>query len=527
MFKNREADVRQLRGTGAQRIRLADSGIPHPPSMALRSRPGVQRISEPTATSVVQALVWMSSAKWVAQLVSWAATLFVARLLTPEDFGLVGMAGVFITLVTLFSEFGLASAIIAHRELTDEQVAQLNAVAVLVGIAALVVMCVAAQPIGKFFVAPQLPPIVVTTSTVFIISAFRTVPLALLQRELEFRYLAIAEAIQAVMVAGTTVLLAVLGFRYWALVVGTVFANVIGTVLAVYGRPCPIARPHFGTLASILTVSSSLLVGRFSFWAQMNMDSVVIGRVLGREALGVYSMAMTLASLPLEKIAVLLNQISPPFLAAAQSDRRAVRHLILVLTSVLAIAVFPIAAGMVLVAGELVPLVLGSKWLDVIRPLQFLAVWAAFRSLAAVLAPVVMITGGVHFFTYVALVEAALMSSAFYLGSGFGIAGVAAAWLLVYPVMRVPLWVWVFRRIEITLPAYLAALQPAIRATTVMSVCVIGIKLLSPPQWSSLQHLALEIPGGALSYAVTMGLQWRPLLSLYHQFRALGRPAAS
>lgn len=484
------------------------------------------RITGPAATSIAHALVWMSSAKWMAQLVSWAATVVVARLLTPDDFGLVGMAQVFVGLVAIFSEFGLATAIIAHLELTDEQVAQLNAVAVLIGIAALLITCAAARPLGQFFLAPELPPVVVATSAVFAISALRTVPQALLQRELKFRYLAITESIQGVMVAGITLLFAILGFRYWALVLGVVFGNVIGTAVAVYGRPCPFARPHLKTLASILTVSGHLLIGRFSYWAQTNIDSAIIGRLLGRGPLGVYSMAMTLASLPLDKITVLLNQVSPPFLAAAQSDRRAVRHLILVLTGVLAIIVFPIAAGIALVAEESVLLVLGLQWIDVVGPLRLLAIWAAFRSLAAVLAPVVVITGGVRFFMYVSLVEAALMSSAFYVGSGFGITGIAAAWLLVYPIMRVPLWIWVFRRTEITLPAYLAALQPAVRATTLMSVCVIGIKFLSPPEWSALQQLVFTIAGGAVSYAVAAGLQRRELLALYHQFRVLGRPAA-
>lgn len=469
----------------------------------------------------------MSGAKWVAQIVSWAATVLVARLLTPDDFGLLGMAQVFIALVAIFGEFGLATAIIAHRELTEEQVAQLNAVAVLVGMAALLITCAAARPLGHFFLAPELPPVVVATSAVFAITAFRTVPQALLQRELKFRYLAIGESVQGVMVAGTTLLLAVLGFRYWALVVGTMFGSVIGTAVAVYGRPCPFAWPRFRTVASILTVSGHLLVGRFGFWAQTNVDSVVIGRLLGRGPLGVYSMGMTLASLPLDKITVLLNQVSPPFLAAAQSDRRAVRHLILVLTGVLAIVVFPIAAGIALVAEESVVLILGLKWVDIVRPLQLLAIWAMFRSVAAILSPVVFITGGTRFFMYVSLVETALLSLAFYVGSGFGITGVAAAWLLVYPIMRVPLWIWVFRHTEVTLPAYLAALRPAVRATTLMSVWVIGIKLLSPSGWSVLEHLAIEIAGGAALYLVAAGLQWRELRVLYQQFRALGRPVES
>jgi PST family polysaccharide transporter len=468
----------------------------------------------------------MSSAKWVAQMVSWVATVLVARLLSPDDFGLLGMAQVFIALVATFSEFGLATVIIAHVELTEEQIAQLNTVAILVGIAALLITCAAARPLGQFFLAPELPPVVMATSAVFAISAFRTVPQALLQRELKFRYIAITESIQGVMVAGTTLLLATLGFRYWALVAGTVFSSVIGTAMAVYGRPCPFARPHFRTLASILSVSGHLLVGRFSFWAQTNLDSAIIGRLLGRGPLGVYSMAMTLASLPLDKVTVLLNQVSPPFFATAKSDRSAVRHLILVLTGALAIVVFPMAAGIALVAEESVLLILGMKWVNVVRPLQLLAIWALFRSLAAILPPVVMITGGTRFFMYVSMVETAILSSAFYVGVGFGITGVAAAWLLVYPIMRVPLWIWVFRRTEVTLPAYLAALRPAVHATGLMSVCVIGIKLLLPSQWSALEHLAIEIAAGVILYLVAAGLHWRELRALYQQFRALGRPVA-
>jgi PST family polysaccharide transporter len=474
---------------------------------------------------VAHALAWMSGAKWTAQLVSWAAFVIVARLLTPDDFGLVGMAQIFIALVTIFSEFGLATAIIAHPDLTEEQVAQLNAVAVLVGIAALLIGWAAAPTLGHFFRSSELPAVMVALSSVFAISAFRTVPNALLQRELRFPYLAVTESAQAVLVAGITTLLAVLGFGYWTLVVGAVGASVIGTAMAVYGRPCRLARPRLGALRSILVVGTHLLVGRLAFWVQTNVDSMLIGRLLGRGPLGTYAMAMSLASLPLDKLTVLLSQVSSPFLAAAQDDRPAVRRLILVLTGVVAIVVFPITAGMALVADVAVPAALGPKWGEVIRPLQLLAVWAGVRSLAAVLAPVVVITGGVQVFMYFGLVEAVVMSVAFYAGSGFGIVGIAAAWLLVYPIMRLPLWVWVLGRTGIRPGAYLGAIQPAIQATVLMSLAVLGIKLLSPPEWAAAQHMIAQIAGGAVAYGAGTLARRQELLALYHDFRELGRPA--
>src|SRR3989442_11978043 len=83
--------------------------------------------------SLVHGIAWTSGAKWAGQLLTWASTLIVARLLTPEDYGLVGMASVYLGLITLVSEFGLGAAVITLRALSEEQVAQLNGLSVLFG----------------------------------------------------------------------------------------------------------------------------------------------------------------------------------------------------------------------------------------------------------------------------------------------------------------------------------------------------------------------------------------------------------
>src|SRR5438105_3774100 len=84
--------------------------------------------------SLLHGLAWTSAAKWAGQLLAWASTLIVARLLSPADYGLVGMAAVFLGLITLVSEFGLGTTVITLRRLTDHEVAQLNGLAVLVGL---------------------------------------------------------------------------------------------------------------------------------------------------------------------------------------------------------------------------------------------------------------------------------------------------------------------------------------------------------------------------------------------------------
>jgi len=105
--------------------------------------------------SLLNGIAWTSGAKWASQLLTWASTLVVARLLSPEDYGLVGMASIYLGVITLLSEFGLGSAVVTLRELSEEQVAQINSVSLLFGLASFALSCAAAVPLGHFFHAPS------------------------------------------------------------------------------------------------------------------------------------------------------------------------------------------------------------------------------------------------------------------------------------------------------------------------------------------------------------------------------------
>ena len=123
-------------------------------------------------------------------------TVVVARLLAPSDYGLVGMAGIFVNLFTLFSEFGIGTAVVTMQDLTEHQASQLNTLSLFLGLVGFVFSAAMAIPLGKFFHAPSLPLVVIVLSGGFIVSGVRTVPYSLLQKELRFRLLAVIEGIQ-------------------------------------------------------------------------------------------------------------------------------------------------------------------------------------------------------------------------------------------------------------------------------------------------------------------------------------------
>src|SRR5579862_7815041 len=143
---------------------------------------------------LVRGIAWTAGMKWSAQVLSWASTLIVARILDPNDYGLVGMATVYLGLANLISEFGVGTTVVTLRDLDDEDVAQLNGFAVLLGLAGFVLSCLLAIPLGMFFNSPRLPWVVLAMSTTFIISSFQAVPLGLLQRDLRFKVVSIIDA---------------------------------------------------------------------------------------------------------------------------------------------------------------------------------------------------------------------------------------------------------------------------------------------------------------------------------------------
>jgi O-antigen/teichoic acid export membrane protein len=236
--------------------------------------------------TLVRGLAWTAGMKWGAQIFSWASTLIVARLLNPEDYGLVGMATVYLGFANLISEFGVGTTVITLRNLDEEDIAQLNGFAVLLGVAGFLLSCVAAVPLGMFFKSPKLPWVVVAMSTTFLISSFQSVPAALLMRDLKFKLMSVIDGIKGFSMALVAVVFAVLGFRYWTLVLAGVSSAIVGSAFVLSKCRHRIAMPRPNRLSQVLRFSWHVIAGRASWYTYSNADFVVSARSWGRMRLG-------------------------------------------------------------------------------------------------------------------------------------------------------------------------------------------------------------------------------------------------
>jgi len=312
---------------------------------------------------LLRGVAWTAAVKWLTQVFAWGTTVVVARLLLPSDYGLVGMAAVYINLFTLFSEFGIGTAVVTLQDLQEDQISQLNSLSVFVGLIGFLVSSAVAFPLGKFFRAPGLPLVVVVLSVGFVVSGLRTVPFSLLQKEMRFKLLAVIEGMQGFVQALVTLLLAFFGFRYWALVLGILSFSVTPTVLTLIWRRHRFAVPHMASIRRAVHYGRHILVGRLSWAVSNDSDFIVAGRVLGEAPLGAYTLAWTLAHTPLEKLTTLVNRVTPSFFAQIQTQPQALRRYFRNITGVVALVYFPATFGLALVAPEFVSVVLAPNGL--------------------------------------------------------------------------------------------------------------------------------------------------------------------
>lgn len=462
--------------------------------------------------ALIGGVAWTATMKWISLVFTWASTLIVARLLQPSDYGLMGMAAIFLGIVQLLSEFGLGTAIITMRDLNDDQVSQLNTVSLLSGVAGLALSVALAIPIGEFFRAPKLPPIIIVMSIAFVTSAFSVVPRALLQKEMRFKILAIIAGLQGLAQAISTLILAFLGFGYWALVLGNLSFSLTATLLTLAWKRQRFAWPRFSAIRAALVYSWHIIVARLSWFIYNDGDFIIAGRVLGEAPLGNYSLAWTLAHAPLEKLTTMVNQVTPSIFAAVQTDYIALRRYLRNITGALSLFVFPIVLGMALIANDFVRVALGEKWIGVVLPLQLLALHALFRSNVVLLTPLLNVVGEERFSMWNSIVMMVVLLPSFYIGSHWGTGGIAGVWVVVYPCLSLPLFWRLFRKIKMSVREYIGAVWPAISGCILMAAAVGIFERSCAPAWPLYLDLVLEILTGAIVYALALVLMHRKRL---------------
>ena len=458
-------------------------------------------------------VAWTAGAKWSSQIVSWACLLIVVRLLTPADFGLVAMAVIVFAYLTRVGTFGIPQAIVTMRDLTDHQLAQLNTLSLMMGVTSFALACALAFPLGWFFRSPQLPLVFIVTCLGLLMMGLRNVSSGLLEKEMRFKRLAAFETAHTLTAAVVTLALAALGFGYWALVVGNLAGTATRTACMLALRRHGFAWLHFQSIKPALKLSWHVLVSWIAVDTYSRADNAIAGRVLGQTALGFYSFAWNLANIPLERVTSLITIVVGTFLGVVRDDHTALRRYLCNLTEGIALITFPSTVGLALVARELIPFAMGSKWMGVVVPLELLAVYAAIQSIIALMPKVLMAIGQTRFWMWMELTALAVLPPAFYIGSRWGTAGIALGWAAIYPFIAAMVYWRTFKKIDLSFRSYYSALRPAVEGSVGMTILVLAAKWFQPAAWPLIVRLSIEVFSGAAAYIL--------VILVFHRRRAM------
>jgi teichuronic acid exporter len=455
--------------------------------------------------SMVRGIAWTAAAKGVIQVLTWAGTLVVARYLAPEDYGLVQLALVLLNLITQLNEMSVGFAVVTLRDLTQDQIARLNGLALVLGAASTVAACAVAPMLGRAFASPDLPLLIALLSSTFLMTAARTVPQALLQREFRFRSLAFVEAAQALVGALTTLALALAGAAYWSLALGRLAATAVWSGLTLALRRHAAAPPRLERLRHALHLSVDLSTARVAWFAYSNLHFVIVAHFLDTSVLGAFTIAWTLAHLAVDRVAALLVGVLPSYFALLQGELGELRRYLLAITETLAWAVIPLTLGISLVAADFVPLVLGERWAAAIAPLQILPLYAAFFAIASVLPHALRVVGETRLLMLCNVATAVVILLAVTAAAPFGLEAISWTWVVVYPLLTAPLYARTFARLELRGRDYLRALAPALASGLAMVAAVTAARALwplpaTPSGAAAAGRLAGMVAIGAIAY---------------------------
>jgi len=347
--------------------------------------------------------------------------------------------------------------------------------------------------------------IVTVLSLNFIFSSASVLPRSLLARDLDFRRLAWIDGATNIVQMACTIVLAFLGYRYMALVLGSLVGRIAGAVLANVARPHRVAIPRqLRSISESMLVGWHVVVGRISWYTYQNADFAIVGRVLGKVALGAYTIGWEIATLPVERVSALVGQVTPGVFSTVQADRPALRRYYLAVVEGLAFITFPGAVGISLTAPLLVPVLLGDKWAAAVVPLQLLAFYAGLRSIDTVTPQVLIYTGHSRQSMWYTVLAAIVLPLLFLFGTRWGAAGVAFVWIVAYPLVVSPIYRLVFRILDLSPRAYLRALWPAASGTALMTMVVLAVRYWLPDGLDMRVKLVSEITIGAATYAIAM-----------------------
>lgn len=462
---------------------------------------------------VASGLKWSAFSKGISQLVSWVVTIYVIRLLAPSDYGLMAMVSVVIAFLSTFNEFGLGTALVQSNELDDEGIGAVFGAMLLMGATLSALLALTSPWIAQFFSEPDLQALISIAGLQFLLNAATIVPESMLRRNMTFKPLSFADITGVITGSLTTLALALANFGVWSLVIGNLSGAVFrsGVLMALNPRH---VRPNMRLrgASAFLSFGGYVTAARFVGFFMSQADVLIGAKLLGKDALGLYTLSMQLASLPMDKAMSTVNQVAFSAVSRMQNHKLEMAQGLAKGIRWLAYLVFPAIYGLASVAPEFVPLVLGANWTGAVLPLQLVALVIPMRMVGALLATANSGMGRADVGFRNTLTGVVVLPACFLIGVQWGEVGLAAAWSVGVPIVFVLNFKRTSQVTGLNARHLLGSVAHPLFSSVCMVITLVFIRLGLPaaqPTWTTLATLIFSGAAAYILIAIAIDPQLR------------------
>ena len=383
-------------------------------------------------------------------VISLTSVIVLARLLSPEDFGLLAMVFAVMGFFRAFSDAGLSTATIQREKITHAQVSNLFWTNTALGGAIAIALAFCAPAFAWFYKEPRVTAVTVALSVTFILTGLTVQHLALMRRQMRFRAIAAIQIAAAVAGVGVGTWMAWWGYGYWSLVgmqLVTPACSLFMSWLLCRWRPQMPAR-HSGT-RPLLRFGASLTASDFLWSLARNSDGLLIGRWFGPEQLGVYSRATALLNRPLEQAVGPLGAVFLPALSRVQLQPERYRRVVLEVHELVAVFSLLGSAVVLTLAKPVTIVVLGQRWEAASAVLAAYSLYAMYVPMTLAAAWVLSSQGRGRDLLLLSCFTSTITISAFAIGLRFGLVGVAMSYSISCLLIQLPIVYWITGRVGV------------------------------------------------------------------------------
>jgi O-antigen/teichoic acid export membrane protein len=438
------------------------------------------------SVKAVSGVKWSSISQFGRQITQWITTIILVRLLSPSDFGLMAMAMVVIGFVSLLKDLGTSAAIIQRTNLSEELLSSIFWFNVAFGFLATAILFLLSPFVANFYREPRVILLLRVISLSFFISSLSILQQAILERNLAFNKLAKLEIIATFFGSFVGIGSAVLGHGVWSLVYQSLAVATMTTILLwAFSTWRPKLIFHWDKVKSVSNYSLNLTgFNIFNYFAR-NTDYLLIGRFLGAQNLGYYTLAYNIMLYPLQNISAVIGRVMFPFFSQIQEDDTLFRSAYLKVVGAIALITFPMMMGLMVLSEQFVLVVFSLRWQPVILLLIIFAPVGMIQSIGTTVGIIYQAKGRTDWMFRWGIAAGILVIIAFVIGLNWGIVGVATAYavtsfILIYPGFAIP-----FRLINLPFHDMLTVVWRPFLSSTLMLVVLLGFKAALPADLSN------------------------------------------